>query len=153
MWPIGYPVASVVNHDAGHAWWKLTCDASCGVIKPRFTKSNCSLFLGGTGWGYGPDDTAQVLSWIPYIKEGPGHLYPGDGSQSVHRIYACGFQGPGLIDALDYTDNLLHHPGTWNSATNNCVHQVVNAGNKAGISLLGDTTPEFFGMGLPPSDP
>jgi len=109
--------------------------------------------LGGTGWGYGPDASAQVIHWKPYEKQGPGHVYPGDGSQTVHRIYACGFKGPGLIDALDYTDWLAHNLGTWDTITHNCVHEVVNTGNKAGVALPADRKPEYFGLHLPPDNP
>lgn len=150
--PLDYPFVDIALHDAGHAWWKLTSDASSDAIND-FTSINCSQWLNGTGWGYGPDDTAHVIHWVPYEKVGPGKVYAGDGSQTVHRIYACGFQGPGLIDALQYTDNLAQNPGTWDSSSHNCVHEVVNTGNAAGINLPADRFPEFFGLSLPPNDP
>jgi hypothetical protein len=151
--PFGYPFVNIAMHDAGHSWWRLTCGASCDVIS-RFTIADCSQWLGGTGWGYGPDDTAHIIHLKPYEKEGTGHVYAGDGSETVHRIYTCGFLGPGLIGGLEQTDNLARHPGTWNSATHNCLHELINIGGAVGRDLPpADEMPEFFGFDLPPDDP
>jgi hypothetical protein len=150
--PFGYPYVNIATRDAGHAWWRLSCDVSCDIIG-RFTPADCSKFLGGTGWGYGPTDAARVIHRIPYEKEGPGSVYPGDGSQTVHKTYAIGFQGPGLIGALEHTDDLAQHPGIWNSSSHNCIHEVVNTGDDAGVALPPDRYPEFFGFDLPPDNP
>lgn len=150
--PLGYPVYDIVTKSAGHAWWKLDNDAPIEVLN-RFTTPDCSRWV-NQAVGYGPV-TATLISSFPPVKEGPGQLWTDNGSGcDVHRTYVIGFQGPGLIDALNYTQSLSNSPGVWNSATNNCVHKVRSAAHAAGKQLPTDhSSPEFFGFAVPPDDP
>ena len=150
--PIGYPIYDLDILDAGHAWWKLDNDAPTNIIN-QFTATNSYRWLNQTA-GYGPDSTASLISYIPPIKQGPGHVYAGDDSQTVHRTYQIGFQNLGLIEGLNQTESLSANPGTWNSDTNSCIQETIKTGNAAGYNLPTQYYyPETFGHNLPPSDP
>jgi hypothetical protein len=118
----------------------------------RFTTPDCSQWL-GQEIGYAPI-SSHFISYVPPIKEGVGYLDTNNGSASVHRNYAIGFQGPGLIDGSGDTENLHQSPGTWNSDSHNCVHEVIKAAKAVGIQLPSlDFNPEGFGFNLPPDSP
>ncbi len=149
-WNPFYPVYDVLAGSAGHAWWELTSDAPINAIN-LFTTTNCSQWV-GEQVGYAPSSTTWVTH-VPPVKQGPGYLDTDNGSANITRIYAIGFQGPGLIEGLSDIENLYLSPGTWNSDTHNCVHETIKAGNSVGISLPNDIYPEIFGFDLPPSSP
>jgi hypothetical protein len=149
--PLGYPIYNTQNGvQAGHAWWVLINNAPLSAIN-KFTTPTCSEWLNEqVGYAY---LSASFISYFPPIKSGPGTIDLDNGSAySISRTYAIGFQGPGLIDGLNYTEKLKNFPGTWNSKTHNCVNETSNTGNAVGVSLpVDDGTPESFGFTLPPS--
>jgi hypothetical protein len=151
-----YPVYDLASHDAGHVWWKLISDASVDVIN-KFTTPDCSQWLNTeVGYAY---ITASFISYVPPVKQGPGTIDTNNavtGPANIVKEYAIGFQGPRLIDGLNYTESISNSPGTWNSSTNNCVQETVKTGTSVGVQLpqgVNDWYPEYFGIHLPPSDP
>ncbi len=149
--PLGWPIYEWGGKQAGHAWFKLSTGAPSAAIS-QFTTPDCSQWL-NQEFGYGPINDS-LLSIYPPVAAGPGTNYMDNGSANIDRFYIVGFQGPGVINGLSHAENIHSNPGTWNSATHNCVHEVVITGNTSGKQLpIGDATPEFFGFALPPSDP
>lgn len=148
--PLGYP--AVNGFDTGHAWWKLTTEAPVNILN-RFTTAANARWI-NMELGYSPSNST-FISYFPPIKQGGGYLEQNNGGDStVHRTYATGFQGPGVIDGLGNCEALFENGGTWNSDTHNCVHETIKTGNMAGVPLPStDPTPEGFGLNLPPSDP
>jgi hypothetical protein len=77
--------------------------------------------------------------------------FPNTHVASVHRTYAIGF--PGLIKALEHTQDLSDHPGTFDLRYRNCVTETRLTGRAAGVTLPDDWDPEDFGFDLPPDNP
>jgi hypothetical protein len=150
--PIGYPFwNSSVN--AGHAWWKLTTDAPTDAVN-KFANTNASQWL-GQEVGYGPTSLTWSLQGCSIEITGPGELpFPYQHAWTVHRIYAVGFQGPGVIEGLNHTEHVHNYPGTWDSRWHNCVQEAFITGNASGAGLpISDWLPEFFGFDVSPDSP
>ena len=150
--PIGFPTwRPSVN--AGHAWWGLSTEAPSDAVN-QFTTTNCSQWL-NQQVGYG----ANGSLWNPFTHKlgtAPGELpYPYGNAATVSGSYTIGFQSSGVIDGLNYTENLHTNPGTYNLGNNNCVIKTVGAGSAVGVTLPtgpNDWKPEYFGAHLPPNN-
>jgi hypothetical protein len=149
--PIGFPTwRPSVN--AGHAWWGLSTEAPVDVVNQK-ANANASQWL-NQQVGYG----CTNLNWSLYhwSATGPGELpFPYGNPPTVSGSYSIGFQGPGVIDGLNYTENLHENPGTYNLGNNNCVIKTVGAGSAVGVTLPtgpNDWKPEYFGAHLPPNN-
>jgi hypothetical protein len=153
--PPGYPFFRI-GVNAGHAWWNLTTDAPIDVINQFARNTNAANWLGSPRpeVGYGP--ASSIIWTLPWkIGTAPGELpFPNGDSPTTNVTYIVGFQGPGLIDGLNYTEGVHENPGTYSihSPFYDCVsHTAAGAGMSVGISLPNDITPEFFGFDLPPA--